>query len=210
MKADTVIVLALILSILLVFVYIGKSIGGLGSRTAETVGNWWSEHVSEPIDVYIAEPITETAETWTEGVQVLRGLLRMHTTFEIDDVLLRRMYESDIFIFTAENTQNEYLTQITNISRSTRIYIVNSFPEIKTKNDSSAITDYLRIQGIRSREFNAEEYNRLIIPNNLMKLIEPLNPNNQIHIYSETYDAYLTGIETIGTDTFYQLTITKK
>ena len=208
MKADTVIVLALILSILLVFVYIGKN---LAEPFTEFGSAWW-----RGVDKIKGGTSNFTSD-WSKGFDKIKGFFRMNKTMSIE-TLLKTMYENEAFIFTAENTNSEYLGLLTDVSKNTRFYMVISFPEIKLEKDSSAISDYFKSQEIGQYDLNVEEYNRLIISDALMKDIEDIDHFREgevLHIHSDSYDAHLDFMKIVETGTSYQpviyeFTITKK
>lgn len=74
--SDAIIILALILGVLLVLVYIGHSLGGVGS----IIGNWWSDVTGDIIG--------EISSTFGGS-----------STIDADDSALKSMYEAESFNF---------------------------------------------------------------------------------------------------------------
>jgi len=194
MKADTVIVLALILSILLVFVYIGKSI----TKPLSDFKSVWSEGVRKIKGG--TSNFTSTTENkttnftigWSKSFGKIKNFLGWKSSFVIEEPLLGTMYELDNFVFTSNDTDKEYLTQLVISTEKTRVYDVSFY-------DVSLLQDIVR------------DYEKIIVSDRLMKMIDTLSENTQINIYSNSYDADLTFAKpTEETDILYRLTITKK
>jgi hypothetical protein len=215
MKADTVIVLALILSILLVFVYVGKNLakpftefGSAWWRGAGKISNAtsnftsdWSEGAGK-----IKSGVSNFTSAWSKGFDKIKGFFGVNKEVNIES-FLKTAYESDTFIFTAKNTNSEYLGLLTDVSETTRFYTIISFPEIKLEEERSAMMDYLKSQEIGQYDFNAEEYKELLIPDALMKDIEDIDhfkENKILHIHSALHDAHLDFMKIVETGTAYQ------
>jgi hypothetical protein len=193
MKADTVIILALILSILLVCVYIGKSI----TKPLSDFKSAWSEGVRKIKGG--TSNFTSTTENkttnftigWSKSFGKIKNFLGWKSSFIIEEPLLETMYELDNFVFTANDTDNEYLAQLIILTEKTRVYDVSFY-------DVNLLQDIVR------------DYDKIIVSDRLMKMIDTLSENTQINIYSNSYDAELTFAKpTPETDILYRLTITK-
>ena len=194
MKADTVIILALALSVLLVFVYVGKSITGWGGQTIEKIKGGMSDFKSDWLKgaQKIEKPISDFKTDWLKGAQKIKGFFGWKPSFAVDDLLLEAMYDLDNFVFTSNDTDKEYLTQLVISTEKTRVYDVSFY-------DVSLLQDIVR------------DYEKIMIPNRLMKIINSLSEGMQVNIYSNSYDAELTFAKsTPETDVLYRLRITKK
>ena len=195
MKADTVLVLALILSILLVFVYVGSSVvsffGSFGGNTVEGISDWWTRNINDPLT------------NFTSKID-FSSLLDRQTKIKVNDTVLQGVYEKDIFIFRIDdiNTDKEYLAHISNVSEPDRkrIYTVKSFLVIE---GNVNIISYLKTHDLPLKNIAC-----LFIPYKDQKLIEHLEVEEIIHIYSENYDAYLKFCNDV--EDLYELSITKK
>jgi Flp pilus assembly pilin Flp len=191
-NVDTILILGLFLAIVLVLIYVGTSVFN------------WSDVITEPLSDYV--------EAWQKGLENLKAHLGMATEFQVDDALLKSMYEDDSYIMTANETVSEYLTTLKEVTNRSHIYNVDAFTGIKATNESTTTTE--RIFGVNVIErvfgWTTQEQNRIIIPDDLMTRINSLNEGAQIHIYSESYDAYITSMGLIGTDAHYMLTIATK
>jgi hypothetical protein len=205
MKGDTILILALVLSILLVMVYAGSSVvgffGGFGDGgTIEGMSAWWVRNINDPLSNFK----TNYTSNWSGSVGKIKDLFGMNKEMSIEP-FLKTIYENDVFIFTAKNTNNEYLGLLSEGLETTRFYTIVSFPEIKLEMDRSAITNYLKSEGIE--DFYAEEYKELLIPDALMKDIEDIDhfkENKRLHIHSALHDAHLDFMKIVETGTAYQ------
>ena len=195
MKTDTIIILSLILSILLVFVYVGSSVvgffGGLGGDTTKKISDWWTRNINDPLT------------NFTSKID-FSSFLDRQTKIKVNDTVLQGVYEKDIFIFRIDDidTDKEYLAHISNVSESDikRIYTVKSFLVIE---GNVNIISYLKAHDLPLKNIDC-----LFIPYKDQKLIENLEIEEIIHIYSENYDAYLKFCNDV--EDLYELSITKK
>jgi Flp pilus assembly pilin Flp len=200
-NVDTILILGLVLAIILVLVYVGTNVSGWGGQVVETVGNWWNEHVSEPITGY--------TEAWTGGMQNIKSHLGIETEFTLEDDLVKSMYEDDAFILTANNTDSEYLASLSEVTNRSHVYDVQAFTDVKASNRSTTTTDKVFGEGVIERVFgwSSQEENRIIIPDKLMTRIESLSGDARIHILSDTYEAYIQATGKVGTDAHYTFII---
>ena len=111
MKGDTVIVLALVLSILLVFVYVGNCFSG-----SETL-----KKLPKKLDEF-KEKVSSNINKIESGIGQMFSIGEKRADFGSNNSILKQMYSCDEFIFTNKNATQRYYAQLTWSNESTRDY----------------------------------------------------------------------------------------
>lgn len=185
--SDAIIILALILGVLLVLVYIGHSLGGVGS----TIGNWWGD-------------VTEGASDWFEDVtESASALFGGSSGIDIEDSTLKSMYEAESFIITANNTATNYRASLAYVGDTYRRYVLMSI------GDETSTTSYLFGEA-GERLFGRAQVQTFTISDEAMSRLERLRVDETLTLEGENYSAKITAQGKVGVDAQYILEIRKR
>jgi len=172
-----------LLGILLVAVYIGHSLGGVGT----VVGDWWSG-------------VTESV---TEGIEGISATLGGSSTIELDsetETMLAEMYVLNNFIITANTTANNYEAVITDQGDTYRRYALSALGE------ETSTTSYLFGEA-GERLFGRAQVKTFTISDEAMSRLEKLRVDETLTLQGESYSAKITAQGKAGTQAQYILEI---
>lgn len=175
--SDAIIILALILGVLLVLVYIGHSLGGVGS----IIGNWWSDVTGDIIG--------EISSTFGGS-----------STIDADDSALKSMYEAESFIITANNTATNYRASLSYVGDQYRRY------ELRSIGQNTSTTEQL-FGDAGARLFGRVQVQTFTISDEAMSRLEKLRTDETLTLEGENYSAKITAKGKLGTDAQYILEI---
>lgn len=178
--SDAIIILALVLGVLLVLVYIGHSIGGIGT----TISDWWSDVTGDILG----------------GISSTFG---GSSTIEADaetETMMQEMYVLDNFIITANTTSNNYEAVITDIGDTYRRYALSAIGE------ETSTTSYL-FGEVGERLFGRAEVKTFTISDEAMSRLEKLREGETLTLQGENYSAKITAQGLLGTQAQYTLEI---
>jgi hypothetical protein len=196
MKGDTILILALVLSILLVFVYTGASISNWFSTPEEF--DEFKENVSEEFDEF-KEKVSNNINKIESGIGQIFSIGEKQADFGSNNSILKQMYSCDEFIFTSTDAAQRYYAQLTWSNESTRDYGVYLLQNSDKKECDIVIISDGIIETINS-------YSRDISS----KKLPIFNPEFRvIYLSSTSYEAKLS-VYLIEKEIAYAMSITKK
>ncbi len=175
--SDAIIILALVLGLLLVLVYIGNSLGGVGS----TITNWWSD---------VTGDITDVISSTFGG----------SSTIEVDDSALKSMYEAESFIITANNTATNYRASLAYVGDTYRRY------EVMAIGQNTSTTEQLFGEA-GERLFGRVQLQTFTISDEAMSRLEKLRTDETLTLEGEDYSAKITAQGKVGVEAQYILEI---
>lgn len=175
--SDAIIILALVLGVLLVLVYIGHSIGGIGT----TISDWWSDVTGDILG----------------GISSTFG---GSSTIEADDSALKSMYEAESFIITANNTATNYRASLERVGDRYKRYMLSAM------GTNTSTTEQLFGEA-GERLFGRVQLKTFTISDEAMSRLEKLRVDETLTLEGENYTAKITAQGKLGTDAQYILEI---
>lgn len=185
--SDAIIILALLLGIMLVAIYIGRSLGGVGS----TVSDWFGG---------VGESVQEWASDVSSGISSTFGGSSDINIDSATETTIQKMYALDNFIITANTTKNRYEAILTDARDNYKRYALSAIGE------ETSTTSYLFGES-GERLFGRAQVKTFTISDEAMSRLEKLRVDETLTLQGENYTAKITAQGLVGTQAQYILEI---